>query len=51
MPAPRFLVDADACPVREEVLGFGADGGLQTAAPAAAPRGPLVIPKQENSYR
>lgn len=38
-------------PVREEVLGFGADGGLQTAAPAAAARGPLVIPKQENSYR
>lgn len=38
-------------PVREEVLGFGADGGLQTAAPAAPSRGPLVIARQENSYR
>ncbi|KAI7838635.1 hypothetical protein COHA_007562 [Chlorella ohadii] len=38
-------------PVREEVLGFGADGGLQMAAPAAPARGPLIIPKQENSYR
>lgn len=38
-------------PVREEVLGFGADGGLRTAAPAAAARGPLVIAPQENSYK
>ena len=38
-------------PVREEVLGFGADGGLQTAAPAPAARGPLVIPNQEKSDR
>ncbi|KAL4422274.1 hypothetical protein ABPG75_008471 [Micractinium tetrahymenae] len=38
-------------PVREQVLGFGADGGLQTAAAPAQRRGPLVIAKQENSYR
>ena len=38
-------------PVREEVLGFGADGGLKTAAGPAAKRGPLVISKQENSYK
>ncbi len=56
-PAPRARAlgeRADAGrdgPVREEVLGFGADGGLQTAAAAAPKRGPLVIPKQENSYR
>lgn len=56
-PAPRARAlgePADAGrdgPVREEVLGFGADGGLQTAAAAAPKRGPLVIPKQENSYR
>ena len=57
-PAPRRPAVGDGegggardGPVREEVLGFGADGGLQTAAPAAAPRGPLMIPKQENSYR
>lgn len=37
-------------PVREEVLGFGADGGLRTAGGPAARQGPLVIPKQENSY-
>lgn len=37
--------------MREEVLGFGADGGLQTAAAPAPKRGPMVIPKQENSYR
>ena len=38
-------------PVREEVVGFGTDGGLRTAAAPAAQRGPLVIPKQENSYK
>lgn len=52
---PRAVPGADEGrrdgPVREEVTGFGADGGLQTAAPAAAKAGPLSIPKQENSYR
>ena len=38
-------------PVREEVLGFGADGGLKTSAAPAAQRGPLVITRQENSYK
>lgn len=56
-PAPRSKAlggreeTARGGPVREEVLGFGADGGLQTAAAPAAQRGPLVIAKQENSYR
>ncbi|KAL4855957.1 hypothetical protein ACK3TF_003714 [Chlorella vulgaris] len=40
-----------AGPVREEVLGFGTDGGLQTAAGPAAKQGPLVIAAQANSYK
>lgn len=56
--APRCSAVADGeggagrdGPVREEVLGFGADGGLRTAAPAAEKKGPLVIAPQGNSYR
>lgn len=51
----RRLVDVQGggsdAPVREEVLGFGADGGLKTAAAPGPKRGPLLITKQENSYR
>ena len=51
-PAPRKpTIGEREGPVREEVLGFGADGGLKTAAGPAAKRGPLVISKQENSYK
>lgn len=53
--APRRVADDQDGrrdgPLREEVLGFGADGGLRTAGGQAAKQGPLVIPKQENSYR
>lgn len=38
-------------PMREEVVGFGADGGLRTADGPAPQRGPLLIAKQENSYK
>ena len=51
-PARKLDVqDREEGPKREAVLGFGAAGGLRTAEPAAAPAGPLVIPKQQNSFR
>ena len=54
-PAPRRPAvgddDRPDGPAREAVLGFGADGGLRTAAPAAPARGPLSIAPQGNTYR
>ncbi|KAG7668162.1 hypothetical protein KSW81_002061 [Nannochloris sp. 'desiccata'] len=45
------LHDRDDGPKKDVLTGVGADGGLQSAEQQAAPEGPKIIPKQENTYR
>jgi hypothetical protein len=45
------LHDHDEGPKKDVLTGVGADGGLQSAEQQAAPEGPKIIAKQENTYR
>ena len=38
-------------PKKDILTGIGPDGGLQSAEQHAAPSGPKIIPKQENTYK